>query len=52
MKNSNLIENFNTVSYFREIKDKISSEIWGLSYEEMMAYFKNRVPQKRILPSA
>jgi len=39
MKN-NLDNNFNTVSTFRKIKDKISSEIWGLSYEELMLYLR------------
>jgi len=41
MKNNNVTDkNFKTVSTFRKIKDKISSEIWGLSYEELMVYFE------------
>jgi hypothetical protein len=32
---------FDTVKTFREIKEKISNEIWGLSYEELMKYLKN-----------
>jgi hypothetical protein len=31
---------FDTVKTFRDIKEKISKEIWGLSHEELMAYFK------------
>ena len=30
---------FDTVKFFREVKEKISEEIWGLSYEELMEYF-------------
>ena len=29
---------FDTVKFFREVKEKISEEIWGLSYEELMEY--------------
>ncbi|GHT25692.1 hypothetical protein FACS189430_12310 [Bacteroidia bacterium] len=31
---------FDTVKTFRKIKENISAEIWGLSYEELMAYFE------------
>jgi hypothetical protein len=31
---------FDTVKTFRAIKEKISNEIWGLSHEELMAYFE------------
>ena len=37
-KNTN---DFDTVKTFREIKESISNDIWGLSYEELMAYFDN-----------
>ena len=30
---------FDTVKFFREVKEKISEETWGLSYEELMEYF-------------
>ena len=32
---------FDTVKTFREIKEIISKDIWGLSYEELMKYFEN-----------
>ena len=32
---------FDTVKTFREIKEEISKDIWGLSYEELMKYFEN-----------
>jgi hypothetical protein len=32
---------FDTVKTFREIKENISKDIWGLSYEELMKYFEN-----------
>ena len=31
---------FDTVKTFREIKESISKDIWGLSYEELMKYFE------------
>ena len=39
---------FDTVKTFREIKEKISNDIWGLSYEEMMKYFES-TKQKAVL---
>ena len=32
---------FDAVKTFREIKESISKDIWGLSYEELMKYFEN-----------
>jgi hypothetical protein len=32
---------FDTVKTFRKIKENISKDIWGLSYEELMMYLKN-----------
>ena len=32
---------FDTVKTFREIKEKISNDIWGLSHEEIIKYFKS-----------
>ena len=32
---------FDTVKTFREIKENISKDIWGLSYEEVMKYLQN-----------
>ena len=31
---------FDTVKTFRDIKEAISKDIWGLSYEELMRYFE------------
>jgi hypothetical protein len=39
---SQIIPNFHTVEFFRKIKEKISEETYGLSYEELMAYFANK----------
>ena len=36
---------FDTVKTFREIKEKISKDIWGLSYEELMMYLQNQKPK-------
>ena len=32
---------FDTVKTFRKIKEKISNDIWGLSHEEIMKYFRS-----------
>ena len=34
-------KDFDTVKTFREIKENISKDIWGLSYENLMKYFEN-----------
>ncbi len=31
---------FDTVKIFREIKDKISKDIKGMNYDQLMAYFE------------
>ena len=31
---------FDTVQTFREIKESISKDIWGLSYDELMKYLE------------
>ena len=41
-------ERFDTVKTFRKIKENISNEIWGLSYEELMNYFENAKRNKSI----
>ena len=33
-------KDFDTVKIFRDIKDKISQEIKGLTYEQLMDYFE------------
>jgi len=35
------VKEFDTVKTFREIKESISKDIWGLSYEELMKYLEN-----------
>jgi len=40
---------FDTVKTFRKIKENISKDIWGLSYEELMKYLEN---SKRRIVSA
>jgi len=32
---------FDTVKTFRKIKENISKDIWGLSYEELIKYLEN-----------
>jgi len=34
------VREFDTVKTFREIKESISKDIWGLSYEELMKYLE------------
>jgi uncharacterized membrane protein len=34
-------KSFDTVKTFRIIKENISKDIWGLSYEELMKYLEN-----------
>ena len=34
-------KDFDTVKTFREIKENISKDIWGLSYENFMKYLEN-----------
>ena len=34
-------QDFDTVKTFREIKENISKDIWGLSYEKFMMYIEN-----------
>ncbi len=42
MKNKLKTEkDFDTVSVFREIKDKISNEIKGMTFEQLNAYLEN-----------
>jgi len=40
MKTKTEKKDFDTVKTFRAIKEKISKEIYGLSYEQLMAYFE------------
>jgi hypothetical protein len=35
-------KDFDTVKTFRAIKEKISKDIWGMSYEDIKEYLKNQ----------
>jgi len=39
-------KDFDTVKTFREIKENISKDIWGLSYESFMKYLENSKRRK------
>lgn len=45
---------FDTVKTFQEIKESISKDIWGLSYENLMKYLEHSKcqdrPKKMITP--
>jgi hypothetical protein len=42
MKINELVpKNFDSVNFFRKIKDKISKETYGLSNEQLMEYYKD-----------
>ena len=40
MKTKTKKKDFDTVKTFRAIKEKISKDIYGFSYEQVMAYFE------------
>ena len=53
MKTNRKIEKeFDAVQFMRQQRDRISAEICNLSSEQMLEYFKNRVPKERIMPTA
>ncbi|MBX3044216.1 MAG: hypothetical protein KIT33_03930 [Candidatus Kapabacteria bacterium] len=41
-KNKQIIENFNSVKFMRDVRDKISREIQDMNFEEIKNYFENR----------
>ena len=42
MKINELVpKNFDSVNFFRKIKDKISKETYGLSNEQLLEYYKD-----------
>jgi len=43
-------KNFDAVQFMRQQRDRISTEICDLSKEQILEYFKNRVPKERIIP--
>jgi hypothetical protein len=44
--NESVPKNFDSVNFFRKIKDKISKETYGLSNEQLKEYFKNNTKEK------
>ena len=40
-----IIEGFDTVKFFRKVKEKISKEIYGMSDEQLKEYFKNNTKE-------
>jgi len=42
---------FDAVQFMRQVRDKISAEISDLSTEQVLEYFKKRVPKERIMPA-
>ena len=43
-------KDFDAVQFMRQVRDKISMEICDLSTEQILDYFKKRVPKRRIMP--
>jgi len=39
--NDSVPKNFDSVNFFRKIKDKISKETYGLSNEQLLEYYKD-----------
>ena len=44
--NESVPKNFDSVNFFRKIKDKISKETYGLSNEQLMEYYKDANKQE------
>jgi hypothetical protein len=44
-------KDFDAVQFMRQVRDKISAEICDLSSEQVLEYFKKRVPKERIIPT-
>ena len=42
---------FDAVLFMRQQRDRISAEICELSPEQMLEYFKKRIPNERIMPA-
>jgi hypothetical protein len=42
---------FDAVQFMREQRDRISAEICNLSREQILEYFKSRIPKERIIPT-
>jgi hypothetical protein len=44
-------KDFDAVQFMRQVRDKISADICDMSKEQILEYFKQHVPQERILPA-
>jgi hypothetical protein len=44
-------KDFDAVQFMRQVRDKISADICDLPREQILEYFKQRVPKERILPA-
>ena len=42
---SNIIKGFDTVNFFRKVKEKISKEIYGMSNDQLKEYFKSNTKE-------
>ena len=49
--NKKIKKEFDAVQFMRQVRDKISVEICDLSTEQVLEYFKKRVPNERIVPA-
>ena len=52
MKNKKNKKDFDAVKFMRQVRDKISNEIAGLTKEQLLDYFKKSRPKERIVPCA
>ena len=43
---------FDAVKFMREQRDRISAEICDLPQEQILEYFKKRIPNERIMPAS
>ncbi len=44
----NMTEKIDAVKTFRKIKDKISKDTWGLSYDELKMYFNRKLNNNKV----
>jgi hypothetical protein len=49
--NKKTTKDFDAVQFMRRVRDKISADICDLTIEQILEYFKNRVPKERIIPT-
>ena len=50
MKTKKIKKEFDAVRFMREQRDRISAEICNMTKEQILEYFKNRIPRERIMP--